>query len=80
MHKGKATGSELVIFPDGTLYHIDLKQKDAIPRNLLLMGAANRVDSVAKHFDLITFRHRNKARPEFYLVAGTYKKTPVAAF
>lgn len=80
MHSGKAKSSELIIFDDGTLYHIDLKQKDAIPKNLLLMGASGRVNDVAKQFDSITFRHRNKARPEFYIVAGTYKKTPIAAF
>lgn len=80
MHTGKAKSSELVIFPDGTLYHIDLKRSDNIPPNILLMGAASRVDAVAKQFDSITFTHRNKARPEFYIVVGTYKHAPVAAF
>jgi len=79
MHEGKANGSQLIIFDDGTLYHIDLKKSDNIPRNILLVGAADRVDTIAEQFDKITFRHRNKARPEFYTVAGTYKKIPVAA-
>lgn len=79
MHEGKANGSQLIIFDDGTLYHIDLKKSDNIPPNILLVGAADRVDAIALHFDEITFRHRNKARPEFYTVAGTYRGTPVAA-
>lgn len=79
MHTGKAKSSELVMFEDGTLYHIDLKRSDGIPPNILLMGAADRVDTVAKQFDSVTFAHHNKARPEFRIIAGTYKKVPVAA-
>lgn len=79
MHKGKARSSQLIIFGDGTLYHIHLKRFDNIPPNILLVGASDRVDLISTHFDKITFRHRNKARPEFYTVAGIYKKIPVAA-
>lgn len=79
MSKGKARSSQLIIFEDGTIYHIDLKRSDNIPRNILLVGASSRVDLISSHFDKITFRHRNKDRPEFYTVAGTYKGVPVAA-
>ncbi len=78
MREGKAKGSELIIFDDGTLYHIDLKRTDNIPPNIFLVGAAERVDTIAAHFDQVTFQNRNKARPEFYIKVGTYKDLPVA--
>lgn len=79
MREGKAKGSELVIYPDGTLYHIDLKRTDNIPPNIFLVGAAERVDAFAELFDSIAFRHRNAVRPEFYTITGTYKNVPIAA-
>lgn len=88
MHQGKASGSQLVIYPDGTLYHIDLKRDDNIPKNLFFVGAAGRAKSFAKYFDEITFEHKrkrvifdheNKKRPEFHIVAGKYKGIPMAA-
>lgn len=78
MKEGKAKGSELVIYEDGTLYHINLKRADNIPTNILLVGAAERADAIATHFDTTTLKSRNPSRPEFYLVAGTYKNVPVA--
>src|SRR3989344_816517 len=78
MDKGQPRSSQLIIFEDGTLYHVDLRRSDNIPPNLLLVGAADRVDLIGSHFDEIVFRHHNKARPEFYTVAGTYKERPVA--
>ncbi|MBI2063508.1 MAG: hypothetical protein HYT65_00740 [Candidatus Yanofskybacteria bacterium] len=79
MHQGKARGSQLIIYPDGTLYHIDLKKSDNIPPNIFLVGAAGRVNAIAKHFDSIQFGHQNKERPEFYIVCGTYRGVPMAA-
>lgn len=79
MHDGKAKGSQLIIYPDGTLYHIDLKRSDSIPTNLFLVGAAERVDAIARHFEQITFKHQNKARPEFYINCGIYRGIPMAA-
>lgn len=79
MREGKADSSQLIIFDDGTLYHIDLKRADHIPSNILLVGAADRVDTIAAHFDKTNFGHRNKSRPEFYIVAGEYRGMPVAA-
>lgn len=68
----------MVIYPDGTLYHLDLKRADNIPPNIFLVGAAERVDRVSKNFEKITFKNRNKSRPEFYTVAGLYKGVPMA--
>ena len=81
MHEGKAKGADLIIYPDGTLYHINLKRADGVPRNVFFMGAAGRVDAVARHFDKITFRRQDLVnRPEFSIAAGTYNGVPMAAF
>ena len=77
MHQGQPKSSKLIIFEDRTLYHINLKKSDNIPPHLLLVGAADRVDLISSHFDKIKFRHRNKARSEFYTITGTYKSMPV---
>lgn len=79
MHPRKTQGSDLIIYEDGTLYHLDLKRSERIPLNLLLVGSAQRVDQIAGHFDSVSFRHRNAARPELYMVAGMYRRMPVAA-
>lgn len=79
MAKDKARSSQLIIFEDGTLYHIHLKRTDNIPPNILIMGADSRVDEIASHFDTVNFTHRNPKRSEFYTVAGTYKGVSVAA-
>lgn len=79
MAKDKSDSSRLIIFEDGTLYHIDLKRADGIPKNLILGGAADRVDRISEHFDEVTFLHSNKSRPEFRTAAGVYQGVPVAA-
>lgn len=78
MQEGKAKGSQLIIYPDGTLYHTGLKRSDNIPRNIFLVGAAERVDTIANYFDSISFKHQDKSRPEFYIKTGTYKRVPMA--
>lgn len=80
MHEGEAKGSDLIIYPDGTLYHIDLKRDDNIPPNLFLVGSAQRVEAIASHFDRVTFKHQNEARPEFAIAVGEYQGVPMAAF
>lgn len=79
MPKSKARNAQLMIFKDGTLYHIDLKKSDNIPHNILLAGASGRVKKIAHHFDKILFKHKNADRPEFHIIAGVYKNVPVAA-
>lgn len=80
MQKGKAQSSQLVIFEDGTLYHINLKRSDNIPHRMLLVGSSGRVDAIAEHFDSICLVKQNPDRPEMHLVAGMYKNVRVAAF
>ncbi len=75
----KASSREFIIAPDGTLYHLDLKRADHIPHNLILVGASDRVDTIASHFDEVTFTHTNASRPEFHAAFGRYKGVPVGA-
>lgn len=70
-------GAEL-IFEKGRLYHIDLKQADNIPPNILLVGADSRVDEIATQLNSVQFRHRSPRRSEFYTVCGTYRGIKVA--
>ncbi len=78
MQDGKAKGSRLIIYPDGALYHTGLKRSDDIPHNIFLVGAAERVNTIASYFDYISFVHQDKSRPEFYINAGKYKGIPMA--
>ena len=80
MKEGKAKNSQLIIYPDGTLYHIDLKRSDDIPPNLLFVGAKERVDVIAREFDSVRWTHQNKSRPEFYIAVGAYKGVLMGAF
>lgn len=51
MIKKDIKNSELVISSDGTLYHINLKKADNIPKNIFLVGDPDRAYAVAKYFD-----------------------------
>ena len=61
--------SELLINPDGSIYHINLKPEH-IAQNVIFVGDQNRVAKVAKHFDSIEFETQKR---EFKSIVGTYK-------
>lgn len=61
--------SELLINPDGSIYHINLKPEH-IAQNVIFVGDQNRVSKVAKHFDSIEFETQKR---EFKSIVGTYK-------
>ena len=71
--------SATLMSSEGTLYHLDLKRRDGVPPNLVLVGASDRVDAIARHFDEVVFVHTNTARPEFHSVFGVYQGSPVGA-
>jgi uridine phosphorylase len=54
-------------------YHIDLKEGE-VASNVLLCGDYSRADKVARHFDTIKIKRRNR---EFVTYTGNYKKMPV---
>jgi uridine phosphorylase len=61
--------SELILNPDGSIYHLNLKPED-ISDTLLFVGDQNRVEKISKHFDTIEFSTQKR---EFKTQTGTYK-------
>ena len=65
--------SELIINPDGTVFHIHL-HPDQLTDNIILVGDPGRVDMVASFFDTKTFEVSAR---EFHTIGGTYKGKPI---
>ena len=63
--------SELIINPDGSIFHLHLKPGQ-LADNVILVGDPNRVDTVANHFSRIEHRVQNR---EFISVTGLYRST-----
>ena len=61
--------SELILNPDGSIYHLNLKPEHIAP-NIIFVGDQDRVDKVAKHFDHIEFSTQKR---EFRTVVGSYR-------
>lgn len=61
--------SELVLNPDGSVYHIKLKNEH-IADTVIVVGDQNRVERMSKHFDHIECKISNR---EFVTHTGTYK-------
>jgi len=60
--------SELILRPDGSLYHLGLKPEHATPL-IITVGDPDRVAGVSKHFDSITFKQQTR---EFVTHVGTF--------
>ncbi|MDO5570016.1 MAG: nucleoside phosphorylase [Bacteroidales bacterium] len=65
----KIPPSELIINPDGSVFHLHLKP-DQISNKIILVGDPARVDLIAKYFDNIEV---NVSSREFHTVTGYYK-------
>lgn len=61
--------SELILNPDGSIYHLNLKPEN-ISNTLLFVGDQDRVEKITKHFDSIEFSTQKR---EFKTQTGTYK-------
>lgn len=61
--------SELILNPDGSVYHLNLKPEH-IAHDILFVGDQNRVEKITAHFDTIEFSIQNR---EFKTQTGTYK-------
>ncbi len=61
--------SELILNPDGSVYHLNLKPKH-IAYTIIFVGDQNRVDKITKNFDSIEFTTQKR---EFKTTTGTYK-------
>lgn len=65
--------SELIINPDGSVFHLHLHPEQLTDR-IILVGDPARVDMVAEFFDSRTFEVQSR---EFHTIGGTYKGKPI---
>ncbi|MBD5186012.1 MAG: nucleoside phosphorylase [Bacteroidales bacterium] len=65
--------SELIINPDGSVFHLHLRPEQLADR-IILVGDPARVNMVAEHFDSRTFEVSSR---EFHTIGGTYKGKPI---
>lgn len=65
--------SELIINPDGSVFHLHLLPEQLTDR-VILVGDPGRVDMVASFFDSKTFEVSSR---EFHTIGGTYKGKPI---
>ena len=61
--------SELILNPDGSVYHLNLKPEN-VAETIILVGDQDRVEKVSAHFDTIEFKTQKR---EFKTHTGTYK-------
>lgn len=61
--------SELIINPDGSVYHLKLKPGD-VAKTIITVGDPERVENVTRHFENIELTKQNR---EFKTVTGQYK-------
>ncbi|WP_348797182.1 nucleoside phosphorylase [Flavobacterium adhaerens] len=61
--------SELILNPDGSVYHLNLKPEN-IAQDIIFVGDQDRVEKITKHFDSIEFSTQKR---EFKTQTGTYK-------
>lgn len=61
--------SELILNPDGSVYHLNLKPGH-IANDIIFVGDQNRVEKITKHFDSIEFSMQKR---EFKTQTGNYK-------
>ena len=65
--------SELIINPDGSVFHLHLRP-DQLTDRVILVGDPSRVDMVASFFDTKTFEVSSR---EFHTIGGTYQGKPI---
>jgi len=65
--------SELIINPDGTVFHLHI-HPDQLTDKIILVGDPGRVDMVAGFFDEKTFEVSSR---EFHTIGGMYKDKPI---
>ncbi len=68
------SASELILNPDGSIYHLNLKPQD-IADTIILVGDPDRVGLVSQHFDTISFRTQKR---EFKTHTGAYHNTRIS--
>ncbi|WP_159799014.1 nucleoside phosphorylase [Flavobacterium sp. MK4S-17] len=61
--------SELILNPDGSVYHLNLKPEN-IAHNIIFVGDQDRVEKITRHFDSVEFSTQKR---EFKTQTGIYK-------
>jgi len=69
LNQNPILSSELILNNDGSIYHLNLKPEN-IAKTIIFVGDQDRVTTVAKHFDTITFETQKR---EFKTITGVYK-------
>jgi uridine phosphorylase len=69
MHQNRIPESELVLNPDGSVYHLHLKGSQ-VADNIILVGDPGRVSQVADFFETVDFKVANR---EFVTITGRYR-------
>lgn len=75
MDKKLFANSELIINPDGSIYHLNLKPEQ-LARNIILVGDPQRVEEVSANFDEIEIKTQNR---EIRTHTGYYKGQRITA-
>lgn len=65
--------SEMIINPDGSVFHLHLTSAQLTDR-VILVGDPGRVDMVASHFDTRDFEVSSR---EFHTIGGTFRGKPI---
>lgn len=65
--------SELIINPDGSVFHLHLRPEQLTDR-IILVGDPGRVDMVASFFDTTDFEVKSR---EFHTIGGTFQGKPI---
>ncbi|WP_299779586.1 nucleoside phosphorylase [uncultured Formosa sp.] len=65
----KIKESELILNPDGSIYHLNLKPEH-IAHTIILVGDQDRVNKITKHFDSVEYSIQKR---EFKTETGVYK-------
>lgn len=73
MTKKTISESEMIINPDGTIFHLHL-HPDQLTDRIILCGDPGRVDMIASFFDSKTFEVSSR---EFHTIGGTYNGKPI---
>ncbi len=65
--------SELILNSDGSVYHLHLLPGD-VAEHIITVGDPERVEMIARFFDKIRIKKRNR---EFYTITGVYKNKEI---
>ena len=65
--------SELILNPDGSVYHISLRPEHIAP-TVIVVGDQHRVETISKHFQKVEFKIQSR---EFVTHTGIYKGMPI---